>query len=226
MAAPTLIYCGADNKQFAEIALQAGFKLGVRLPDVVYGPLYFADQDWKKPDRSAYMAALAQHRPFMATVLDWERKDQLSEVLNWGEEAGQFVEYVLIIPKVIGGIPRIPRHVGGRDVVLAYSVPTRYGGTSVPLWEFAGRPVHLLGGSPQAQMNVWFYLRGITDVISADGNMACRMATRHCRYWVPGTNRGTNDRYWKALAKWQTDAPAEAIRRSCENIFREWQQRS
>ena len=126
---PELIYCADGNPRFAKIAIDAGFFYGARLPGSVKYPIHFADQDWKNPDRARYMVELEKHRPVMATVLDWEQEEQLGEVLSWAEEAAQYVERVLLIPKVIGGIERLPRKIGGADVVLAYSVPTRYGGT-------------------------------------------------------------------------------------------------
>ncbi len=164
MAAPTLIYCAGGNRRFAEIAIAAGYRFGSQLPETVYHPLYFADQDWKRPNRAAYMSALAQHRPNMASVLDWEHEGQLNEVLDWAEEAAQYVERVMIIPKVVGGIGRIPHAVNGCPVILGYSVPTRFGGTPLPGWEFAGWPLHLLGGSPHRQMREWSHLSNIAEV--------------------------------------------------------------
>lgn len=228
MAAPKLIYCGGGNPRFYRIATEAGFLYGSQLPDTVYGPLHFADQDWRNPKRKAYMAALAEHRPHMATVLDWEREDQLPEVLDWTEEAAQYVERILIVPKVVGGIGRIPRRVGGKPVVLAYSVPTRYGGTELPIWAFTGWPVHLLGGSPHKQMELWRYFSNIAEVVSADSNMINKMATQRCQFWVPGTARGAKDRWWPTLkemgAERQHDAPYEAFRRSCANIMTAWRE--
>ena len=234
MAAPTLIYCADGNARLAEIAIAAGFRYGAQLPNTVYYPVWFADQNWRKPDREAYMAALAEHRPAMATVLDWERPEQLDEVLAWAEDAARFVNQVLIIPKVIGGIVRIPRQIGGKPVVLAYSVPTRFAGTQVPAWEFAGWPIHLLGGSPQAQMHLWATLTPIAEVVSVDGNYANKMATKYCQFWVAGTARYASNRYWPTLREandgeqWgsgqpDADAPYEAFRRSCANITAAWQ---
>ena len=94
---------------------------GAQLPGTIYpdvAPLYFADQDWTRADRARYVTALAQHRPHMATVLDWGRDEQLPEVLVWAEEIAPSVERIIIIPKVIGGVPRIPPRVGGREVLL------------------------------------------------------------------------------------------------------------
>lgn len=225
MAKPELIYCAGSNRRFAQIAIDAGFLFGSQLPKTVYHPLWFADQDWKKPNRERYMSALAKHKPHMATVLDWERQEQLSEVLGWAEEAAQHVECVLLIPKVQGGIPQLPRSIGGKLVRLGYSVPTNFGGTELPVWEFAGWPVHLLGGSPHKQMALTQYL----DVRSIDGNMAQRMATQHCQFWTAGNARYASNRWWPTVREANNDiwldiddVPYEAFRRSCKNIMMAW----
>ena len=222
-----IIYCANGNGRFAQIAIDAGMTYGAQLPGTTYFPVAFADQEWKRPNRPAYMAALAQHRPRMATVLDWERDEQLPEVLGWAEEAAQYVGTVIIIPKVIGGIVRLPRRIGGADVRLGYSVPTRYAGTSVPPWEFAGWPVHLLGGSPHRQMEAAHYM----NVVSADGSMTKKLA-QNGQFWTPGTARYARDRFWPRLIEadgrtWgdgssTADAPYEAFRRSCVSVMAAW----
>jgi hypothetical protein len=171
------------------------------------------------------MAALAEYRPHAATVLDWERAEQRDEVLGWAEEAAAHVEVVVIIPKVIGGVDDVPETIGGKPVRLGYSVPTRYGGTAVPVWEFGDRPVHLLGGSPHEQMRMARYL----NVVSADMNYMQKMATRYCQFWLPGTARYAKNRYWPTLQeadgqRWEEDAPYEAFRRSCENVIAAWRE--
>lgn len=218
MSRPELIYCAGKNQRFEAVAHAAGYRIGVQLPNTVYHPIYFADQDWKRPDRGRYMAALAQHRPHMATVLDLERPDQLSDVLSWAEEAAQYVRQVLIIPKYSGAVDHLPRVIGGGAVVLAYSVPTAFGGTEVPIWEFGGWPVHLLGGSPHKQMELTRYL----TVVSVDGNMANKMAHRG-RFW--SAEKGPKG-HWRNLREigvdLATDNNLEAFRRSCENIAVAW----
>jgi hypothetical protein len=161
----------------------------------------------------------------MASVLDWERQEQLPEVLGWAEDAAQYVEVVMLIPKVQGGIDQLPCTVGGKSVRLGYSVPTKFGGTELPIWEFAGWPVHLLGGSPHKQMELTQYM----DVRSADGNLAMKMATRYCEFWTPGNAMYSSNRWWPTLREANDgvmltdfDLPYEAFRRSCENIIAAW----
>lgn len=217
-----IIYCANGNKRFADIAIEHGFLYGAQLPGTIYHPIFFADQNWKKPNRTAYMTALAMHKPTMASVLDWEEEEQLTDVLSWAEDAAQHVDVVIIIPKIFGGIDRIPDKIGGKIVRLGYSVPTRFGGTEVPIWEFGGKPVHLLGGDPQKQMALCGYL----NVRSADGNYAHKMAIQFSQFWTPGNARYAKNRFWPHLSEagdyTTEDAIYEAFRRSCVNIMNAW----
>lgn len=218
METPTLIYCAGKNPRFDRIAISAGFKTGIQLPCTnVDFPPFFVDQNWKSPERQAYMESLKKHQPTMATVLDLEQESQFKEVMSWAEEAAQYVEIIVIIPKVSGIIPQIPQRINGAIVVLGYSVPTRFGGTSVPVWEFGNRPVHLLGGSPSKQREYSAYL----NVVSADGNYANMAATKFCK-WFDGKR-------WHKLKNdvgdlWGKDAPYECFRRSCKGIISMWAQ--
>jgi hypothetical protein len=221
---PALIHCAHGGPAFARAAVAAGWLYGARLPATVYAPVWLADQNWRKPDRARYMAALARHRPACATVIDWETPGQLGEVLSWAEEAASHVtDAVLVVPKVVGGIPDLPALVGGRRVVLAYSVPSSYGACPLPLWEFRGRPVHLLGGSPQEQMRLWGYFtcQGC-DVVSADGNVT-GMQARRGRFWsaVPGPKG-----HWRQLSEagdFRREGLAqECFRRSLDAVRERW----
>lgn len=219
-----MIWCADGNADHSRAALAAGWLYGVRLPargmltDV---PLAFADQDFKRPDRGAYFFALSAYRPALATVLDWETPEQLPEVLSWGEEAAACVtEAVLIVPKVSGMIDRIPRRIGGKDVWLAYSVPTSYGGSPIFLEELRGRPVHLLGGSPHRQYETWRYLKGICDVRSMDGNAAKKAGTSRCLYWQ---RERAEKGHWRALDGFDGNGPTECVRRTCANVAAAWE---
>lgn len=223
-----IIYCADGNQRHAEIAIDTGFLYGAQLPNTIYLEPYFVDQDWRNPDLERYLEALAEYRPNIASVLDWERPEQLPEVLTWGESVAQYVDTVIIIPKVIGGIERIPKQIGGKPIRLGYSVPTKFSGTPVPAWEFGDRPVHLLGGSPHAQFRLAHYL----NVVSIDGNMHNKMANRFCAFFSNERIPGAKHYRWPTLQeadgkKWgdgskEANAPYEAFRRSCENIMAMW----
>lgn len=217
-----VIYCADGNPRFAEIALDAGMLYGARLPGGVAFRPYFADQDWRNPNRKAYMEALAEHYPLMATVLDLERWSQLDEVLSWAEEAARYTQTVVIIPKAHGIIADLPRTIGSARVRLGYSVPTRYAGTTVPFHEFEDWPVHLLGGSPERQLE----LAHVLDVWSVDTNYIQKMAF-YGQFWAP-VNYG-RVRFYPCVSeadgyKWLSDVPYEAFRRSCANVMRAWRE--
>lgn len=224
MSKPTLIYCADGNRRFAEIAIRYGFAYGAQLPNTTYFPPVFTDQNWRNPDRQRYMEAIRQHRPALATVLDWEREEQLSEVLDWAAEAAQHVSNsVIIVPKVINAVHQLPREIAGKPIRLGYSVPTKFAGTQVPIWEFFGWPVHLLGGSPQEQMK----LSRMLDVRSADGNYAMKMANQHNAYYAHGTATFAKNRHWpkfnESQLEWlDKDVPYRAFELSCINIRAGW----
>jgi hypothetical protein len=100
-----IIYCDTANARTAAIAVEVGFKYGAQLPArLVFYPPYFVDQNWKKPVKDKYAAAVEQYKPAVATVLDWEYEDQLPDVLDWAETIAPFVQRIILIPKVPGGI--------------------------------------------------------------------------------------------------------------------------
>ncbi len=223
---PQLIWCAACGKRLAEVAVSLGWSYGACLPgSVSCQPLHFADQNWKRPDRIAYILALAKHRPAVATVLDWEHDHQLSEVLSWAEEAAQHVlEAVYLIPKVSGQVHRLPRLIGGKRVVLAYSVPTGYGGSPLHLSELAGWPVHLLGGEPHRQMRIAAILGCIAEVVSVDGNTIGRKA-RLGQFWR--RERGPRGGHWCQLRDAGDDREdnfaLECFRRSLVAVREAWE---
>lgn len=218
-----LIFCAGKSITNAATAIRYGFKYGAQLPNRVHFAPDFADQDWRNPDRDAYMTALAEHRPALATVLDFERADQFDEVLAWAREAAQYVtEAVIIIPKVIGDIDRIPYSVNGKPVRLGFSVPTEFAGTSVPAWEFGRREVHLLGGSPHEQHR----LAKLMNVKSADGNYILKQAGSN-RFFSAGRLMKAKNRRFPMLRESvfgdvKQDTPYLAFELSCMNIQAMW----
>lgn len=185
-------------------------RYGARMPRKIYYPPYFVDQDWRKPNRRRYMAALAEHRPHMATVLDLEREEQLPEVLDWAHEAAEHVQTVVIIPKC-SVIDQLPHTIGSAGVRLGYSVPTRYGACPLPLWEFGDRPVHLLGGGATKQLELRHYL----NVQSIDGNVSTLAANKGWAW---------DGRRWRLHTEFRgEDFPYRCFERSCRAIVEAWQ---
>lgn len=207
-----IIYCADGNQRFAQIAIECGFLYGARLPtkSTVYFPIYFADQDWKNPDRGRYVAEIRMYRPTVATVLDIERDEQLEEAIGWAEDISSVVDYIVMVPKVFGIIRVIPEKIGTASVRLGYSVPTKYGGTEIPLWEFSDRPIHLLGGNPGIQHDLSNYLH----VVSVDGNMAMKAALRWGNRW--------DGKKWVKSESVGRDFAYESFRESCLAIIDMW----
>lgn len=234
---PTLIYCADGNKRFANIAIEAGFKYGSQMPRKCYiDDPYFIDVNPKKlPKQPVYIARLRRYRPVMASVHDWFEERLLSTILLRAEEVAQYTERVILIPKV-PGIRNLPKFINGKLVVLGYSVPTTHGKTDLPLEDFAGWPIHLLGGSPLQQVNLFKQLSKIADVVSVDGNYAHKMARRNQFFVWDGSATYARNRYWPTIIEadgkpWgdgskTAGAPYEAFRRSCQSIIEMWSELS
>lgn len=219
-----LICCTCDNRNFTRILLDhPEYKYGSQLPLTTYAPLFFADQNWKNPRRKEYITTVAQLRPYIGTVLDLEREEQFSEVLDWAYEISPYVEKIVIIPKVNGIIAKLPRRINDKDVILGYSVPTEYAGTTVPIPEFQGWDVHLLGGNPHQQV----YYSKQMSVFSVDCNFHLKMANRFCQYFSNMPNWLWKNPNWPTLLegdgkKWEGNGRMEAFRRSCKSIADFW----
>jgi hypothetical protein len=156
------------------IAASLGWWSGARSDAKIYPehrPLYLLDIHWTRYDWPTYLAVVRAERPALAAVPDILTRDGLARALSHAAELAPYCGALLLIPKA-HVIDRIPSTIAGKSVVIGYSVPTRYGASPLPLWEYAGRPVHLLGGTPLRQLGVARYLQ----VISADGNVAQRIA--------------------------------------------------
>lgn len=228
-----LIVCTGGNRKYWEVVSSAGLKNGAQLPDTVYGELFFADQNYHRPNRQAYMTALEKHRPNVATVLDWERMEQFEEVLEWANQAAQMVkDVVVIIPKVLGGVDLVPEYVGVKPVRLGYSVETSHGSTPVPIESFIGwkHGVHLLGGNPLRQLEL-ARTPGL-DVRSVDCNQIMLKANRWTQFldfkaYQHGMfSDGVITTRWKQLKHiglgGMKEAPSEALRRSCASLLYCW----
>jgi hypothetical protein len=214
MTVPRLIFCAGRNRRYAEIALAHGFAYGCRSDYRPLFPVVFADLNWRAPDLDRHAAFVAEHRPALAVAPDVLRPDALPDTLRYAERLARHAARVLIVPKCEGVLDRLPA--GEPWLVVGYSVPTRYGGADGVLLPDVRRfPVHLLGGTPHAQLVLAHYL----DVSSADGNSHMKAAAFQ-KFWKSG--RWVNGHYDDPTFDPGHDAPYRAFARSCANIAAAW----
>lgn len=221
-----MIWCQGGNPASSRIAISAGWWYGFRSDSNHYadefGPVSLLDSHWEadRVDWPRHLAVAAEVRPWLATVPDTMSLAELGRTLSQAEEIARFA-VPLIVPKCSGLVDLLPDAVGGKPIVLGYSVPTGYGGTEVPCWEFSGRPVHLLGGSARAQAELCGYL----DVVSADGNTAWLLARRGIVIDA-GTGLGGKTIRQEDGKKWAgKGAHLEALTRSMGRLRQFWSRR-
>lgn len=213
-----LIFCAGDNKEFFQVAYEAGYILGIRSGRQSYGyDIQFVDIEYKRRNFEKHLKVVAKYQPKYATVLDLSdelaSERDIERAMKQYEQLSQYCQIPLIVPKLPGQIAMLPD-----GVAIGYSIPTSYGGAQYELAELQGRRVHLLGGSPHEQMDLYKRLDGWAQVMSVDGNMAMRIARDFSKYWQHGA--------W--LEHPEKGTPGKMLyldcwRRSCANIRREWQ---
>lgn len=212
-----LVYCAGGNERLSQIAHEEGWLLGKRSDAYLrcQAPT-FIDIDYKHPDFEMHLHEVAKYRPKYATVPDLSEEcissSDIDRALNQYEQLSAHCEIPLIVPKLPGQLAMLPA-----EVAIGYSIPSSYGGAQYPLWELAGRRVHLLGGSPKMQMQIFLYLSAIAEVTSLDGNYAQKIATRFGKYW---------DKVWiqhPGVAAKEKDIYYECWRISCRNILSAWE---
>lgn len=209
-----IIYCAGGNPRFAHIAQAAGMMVGHRSGDTFHFPPQFLDLDWENPDLDQHLALAKEHRPKYVVapdIVEWPYPHW-----EYAQELLAYSENVIVVPKVQGIIPEIPS-----DFLLGYSVPTSYAGTDTPFWELAGRPIHILGGDPHKQLELWRYLPG--DVVSADCNILNKMATTRCLAWMrrKGTEGHWHRLHW-LIGRTPRTAPYIAFTISAFEIMEAW----
>lgn len=219
-----LIYCAGDNERLTRMAYEAGFLIGIRSGRSAHGfPVQFVDIEYKRPNFERHLKTVERYRPKYATVPDLSdqylrnREVSLSDIeraLKQYEQLSNYCQIPLIVPKLPEQLPLIPQ-----GIALGWSIRTSYGGVSEEMkpWHFEGRRIHLLGGSPHEQIDLYRKLSLCAEVMSADGNMAQLMATQWAKYWDSGVwvehpQRGTNT----------PDIYLDCWQRSCEHIRAEW----
>lgn len=101
----------------------------------------------------------------MVTVArDIEDKRDLRGIVDQAYRLLEYAQDVIVVPKDLQLETKLTTAIPS-DFILGFSVPTRYGGTSLSPAAFQ-RPVHLLGGRPDRQRT----LADLMPVVSFDTN--------------------------------------------------------
>jgi hypothetical protein len=152
----------------ANIARQHGWLPGARytnLRDVRrFDRLGFLDIDWKNYSFARHLSAARSTNPMVTVAQDIVNIDNLWQTLDEAHELRRYADDVIIVPKDIRLTGCLDEAIPP-EFLLGFSVPTRYGGTAIPMTAFR-RPVHLLGGRPDVQRRV----AAVLPVVSIDCN--------------------------------------------------------
>lgn len=156
------------SKLVQAIAIQHGWLPAARytnLRDVkTFQSLGFLDINWKNYDFERHLEAVQKTRPHLTIARDWERPEQLDEIVAQATILSRYAEHVAIVPKVKCLSSEIEDLIPS-NFLFAFSTPTKYGGTNICPSYFK-RPTHVLGGRPQDQLS----LRKSLNVYSFDCN--------------------------------------------------------
>lgn len=210
---PDIIYCAGGNRALAKIAIESGMLYGTRHDDTPAFKPHFVDINWKRYDWRDYLSKIAQWKPVMAMVNDYEYPSQRGAMLR---RACQLVELgvqrVMVCPKFPGAVAHIPEW-----CLVAISVPSQYAGFLPDITELTGRRTHLLGGNPQNQMELTRRYRGAgITVSSVDGNAIQRSALMGVIF--------TNGRWWRPVVKDATAHLEPTFKASARNLMTAWRQ--
>lgn len=149
------------------IARQSGMAYGTRHDMTPCDWPFMVDIKWDDYDWQDYMHKICSWHPVQAMCADYEHPSQRRELYRQIRDlraAG--VLRVKVCPKFNGATEHVPSW-----CICAFSVPSGYAGFIPPDAEFAGRRWHLLGGTPQKQVDWITKIAGHGGrVISIDGN--------------------------------------------------------
>lgn len=156
------------SKRVQSIAFDYGWLPSARysnLRDVsTFDNIHFIDIDFKNYDFDKHIFALKKCRPHLTVAPDIFDINDLDNTLNQADRLGQYADKVIIVPKDEKFIGVLEKTIPNR-FIFGYSVPTKYGGTTLSPLEFK-RSVHLLGGRPDVQRK----LGDLMNVYSFDCN--------------------------------------------------------
>lgn len=141
------------SKTVLEIAKEHGWLIGARYTNTrdirAFNSIDFIDIDWKNYSFDRHLSVVKKHQPKLTVARDIESVEHLDQILSQAEILSNYAEKIIVVPKALE-LDRIMESVIPQQYILGYSVPTKYGGTEIPISNFK-RQVHLLGGRPDVQ---------------------------------------------------------------------------
>lgn len=162
------IFCAGGSVAPARASVQSGMAYGTRHD---YKPAlypFMVDINWKKYDWEDYLNKISKWRPVQAMVADYEHPEQKELMLRQIQDLRDLgIMRIKVCPKFDGAVRDIPE-----DCIVAISVPSKYAGfLAKNVWEYTGRKIHLLGGTPMRQRELISHLNGVgAAVVSVDVN--------------------------------------------------------
>lgn len=142
---------------YAFDAHQLGFATGVREDysmqnkyDTADVPVFMVDNDFKDPDLERYLEVFREYEPRIGVIGDAYDVDDAQRLVDAARELTDELEYFdpIIVPKCEAALEAIPK-----EIIVGY--PIGYSDIHAPDFtrpsDWAGRRVHILGGSPPKQ---------------------------------------------------------------------------
>jgi hypothetical protein len=141
------------SKTVLEIAKDYGWWIGARYTNTrdikAFKTIDFVDIDWKHYSFDKHLSAVKAYQPKLTVARDIEDISNLDLILKQAKILSDYAENIIIVPKATELSDIMENYIPSR-YLFGYSVPTKYGGTEIPLHCFK-RKVHLLGGRPDVQ---------------------------------------------------------------------------
>ncbi|MDY6867292.1 MAG: DUF6610 family protein, partial [Chloroflexota bacterium] len=202
-------YCAGGNTRLAKIAIEEGFLYGSRSDDArnlrCNGLI---DIEWNNYNWVNHVDTVKKHKPKYAVVPDVINANCLEKYIKMAEEIEDFCERTILVPKVRNIISIIPK-----KYVIGVSVPTSYAGFLPNVIDMKDHDIHLLGGTPKQQKELWLYYKRMgCNIISSDSN-SHNKASDFGSYW--------NGFYWCDRERTNIGKYL-AFRKSCQGIVRMW----
>jgi hypothetical protein len=151
---PMFIIC--HGNRVCKLAEKNGWHAGARYTNTrdVRGikKVTFVDIDWENYCFKSHLRTVMQLRPLLTVARDIVNLKKLDLILTEAEILSKYCKKVILVPKD-KKMAKIVEHLPDQ-YLLGYSVPTRYGSTSIDPKYFADRKVHLLGGRPSKQRDL------------------------------------------------------------------------